>query len=151
MENNKNNISYFLNEINDINHDKENDKSIISYNEIMEQVLKAEQEFDENQQKMFSEQIYQNDYDINQMDEMNSMMALELDYDTNYLKKDLERIADYYGISKRKKKKHDLIQDIIIYENMPENFEKVFTRKKLWGYMEEIMKDSYLKQFLILD
>ena len=52
---------------------------------------------------------------------------------------------------REKKKKCDLIQDIIIYENTPENFEKVFTRKKLWGYLQEIMEDSYLKQFLILD
>ena len=41
---------------------------------------------------------------------------LEEDYMNNYNKKDLELIADYYGISKRKKKKQDLVQDIIIFE-----------------------------------
>ena len=34
---------------------------------------------------------------------MDDYIASEVDYQTNYLKKDLERIADYYEISKRKK------------------------------------------------
>lgn len=148
MLDNNQNISYFLNEV--ANHDEKNE-SIISYDEIMQQVLDAEKAFDDKQESNISEDMYQLDNVANQMDDINNMMALELDYDTNYRKKDLERIADYYGISKRKKKKCDLIQDIIIYENTPENFERVFTRKKLWGYLQEIMEDSYLKQFLILD
>lgn len=141
------NISYFLNEINN-----KNTEGLISYDEIMEQVLKAEREFDDIQQIKISKQLYQSEHELNQQyDDMSTMAAIELDYDTNYIKKDLERIAAYYGISKRKKRKCDLIQDIIIYENTTANFEKVFTRKKLWGYMTEIMEDSYLKQFLILD
>lgn len=141
VSDNNQNISYFLHEV---SNNSEKDKSMISYDEIMQQVLEAEKAFDDKNENKYSEEIYQ-------LDDMSSIMALELDYDTNYRKKDLERIADYYEISKRKKKKCDLIQDIIIYENTPENFEKVFTRKKLWGYLQEIMEDSYLKQFLILD
>ena len=33
-----------------------------------------------------------------------------------FTKKELERICDYYSINKRKKRKNDLIQDIIIFE-----------------------------------
>ena len=33
----------------------------------------------------------------------------------NYRRKDLDRIADYYNISKRKKKE-ELVQDIIVFE-----------------------------------
>ena len=52
---------------------------------------------------------------------ISSMTALELEYN-EYLKKDLVKICEYYKISTRKKKKGDLIDDIIEYELNPENF-----------------------------
>ena len=69
----------------------------------------------------------------------------------NYTKKQLERIADYYGISKRKKRKDKLVEDIVIFEKFPENLTLVYKRKKLWSYIDEIKKDKYLSKFLILD
>ena len=78
-------------------------------------------------------------------------IALEVDYQTNYLKKDLERIADYYEISKRKKRKDQLAEEIVLFEKAPENIEIVYQRKKLWSYIEEIKGDKYLSKFLILD
>ena len=82
---------------------------------------------------------------------MDDYIASEVDYQTNYLKKDLERIADYYEISKRKKRKDQLVEDIVIFEKDPANIEIVFRRKKLWTYVEEIKSDKYLSKFLILD
>ena len=82
---------------------------------------------------------------------MDDYIASEVDYQTNYLKKDLERIADYYEISKRKKKKDQLVEDIVIFEKDPANIEIVFRRKKLWSYVQEIKDDKYLSKFLILD
>lgn len=82
---------------------------------------------------------------------MDDYIASEVDYQTNYLKKDLERIADYYEISKRKKRKDQLVEDIVIFEKDPANIEIVFRRKKLWSYVEEIKGDKYLSKFLILD
>ena len=82
---------------------------------------------------------------------MDDYLASELDYQTNYIKKDLERIADYYEISKRKKRKDELVEVIVLFEKDPVNIQKVYQRKKLWKYMEEIKKDKYLRQFLILD
>lgn len=82
---------------------------------------------------------------------MDDYIASEVDYQTNYLKKDLERIADYYEISKRKKRKDQLVEDIVIFEKDPVNIEIVFRRKKLWSYVEEIKGDKYLSKFLILD
>lgn len=82
---------------------------------------------------------------------MDDYIAMEVDYQTNYLKKDLERIADYYEISKRKKRKEQLVEDIVLFEKDPENIEIVFQRKKLWSYVEEIKSDKYLSKFLILD
>ena len=82
---------------------------------------------------------------------MDDYIAQELAYDSNYTKKELEKIAEYYEISKRKKKKQQLIEDIVIFEKSPENVEIVYTRKKLWSYMEEIKADKYLSKYLIFD
>ena len=82
---------------------------------------------------------------------MDDYMANEINYSTNYTRKELDRIADYYGISKRKKKKDDIVQDIVIFEQDPENIELVFRRKKLWSYMAEIKDDKYLRKFLIFN
>ncbi len=81
---------------------------------------------------------------------MQKYMLLNYEYD-EYKKKELEKICDYYEISKRKKRKEDLIQDIILYELDIINEEIVQRRKTLWFYMEEIKSDNYLKKFLILD
>ena len=63
----------------------------------------------------------------------------------------MERIAEYYEISKRKKNKQELIVDIILFELNPENEYIAFKRKQLWEYMKEIKADKYLSKFLILD
>ncbi len=98
-----------------------------------------------------SEEEYEYDYSMEAMAGMDDYIASELDYQTNYIKKDLERIADYYEISKRKKRKDELIEVIVLFEKDPVNIQKVYQRKKLWSYIEEIKKDKYLRQFLILD
>ena len=78
-------------------------------------------------------------------------VASEMDYNTNYTKKQLEFICDYYGISKRKKRKQDLVEEIVIFEKEPSNFDIVQRRKTMWFYIEEISNDSFLSKFLILD
>ena len=78
-------------------------------------------------------------------------VASEIDYNENYTKKQLELIADYYDISKRKKKKAELIEEIVIFEKEPSNYDITQRRKTLWFYMEEINNDSFLSKFLILD
>ena len=78
-------------------------------------------------------------------------MANEINYSTNYTRKEMDRIADYYEISKRKKKKDEIIQDIVIFEQDPENMEVVYRRKRLWAYIKEIGDDKYLKKFLIFN
>ena len=68
-----------------------------------------------------------------------------------FTKKELERICDYYSINKRKKRKNDLIQDIIIFEQDVHNSELVDKRIELWYCIEQIKNDNYLKKFLILE
>ena len=82
---------------------------------------------------------------------MDDYVAAEINYQTNFTKKELERVADYYGLSKRKKKKGELVTDISIYEKDSDNFHKTQQRKKLWAYMQEIKEDKYLSKFLIFN
>lgn len=120
------NISFSLQET----CSNENNKNIVSYEELVKEVDLME----------MTSIIGIDDY-----------ISMEIDYQTNYLKKDLERIADYYEISKRKKRKEQLAEDIVLFEQDPVNIETVFQRKKLWSYVEEIKCDKYLSKFLILD
>ena len=82
---------------------------------------------------------------------MDDYVASELNYNENYTKKQLELIADYYNISKRKKKKFELIEEIVVFEKEISNYDIVQRRKTLWFYIEEINNDSFLSKFLILD
>ena len=94
-----------------------------------------------------TECIEEEDY----LSEMGDYMAQQIHYSTNYTKKELEKIADYYEIPKRRKKKDILIEEILMYEFEPENVCQVFQRKKLWGYIKELKEDKYLRQFIIFD
>ena len=78
-------------------------------------------------------------------------IALEIEYDTNYTKKELEKIMDYYELDKRNKKKGELIESIVMFESDHTNIEVVHKRKKLWSYIREIKDDKYLSKYLIFD
>ena len=129
----KGNLNYSLQE-------KNKKKSIISYEDILQEVETLEDASPSQESNYDELSLCMDDY-----------MASELDYQTNYIKKDLERIADYYDIPKRKKRKNELIEDIVLFEKDPANIHKVYQRIKMWKYIEEIKKDKYLSQFLILD
>ena len=83
--------------------------------------------------------------------EFDKIYSMQLDYDENYIKKDIDLIADYYKISKRKKRKMELIQDIVLFEINPSNESIVQKRKLMWFYISEIEEDSYLRKFLIFN
>lgn len=133
--NNSANLQYSLQE-NKKNNDQVSYEDILQEVDILDEALPDEIEY-----------IYEEDALLG----MDDYLASELDYQTNYIKKDLEKIADYYEISKRKKRKDELVEVIVLFEKDPVNIQKVYQRKKLWKYMEEIKKDKYLRQFLILD
>ena len=137
----KANISFSLQE------KKQQSHNGLSYEDLLSEVTTSADAIPDE----VSEEEYEYDYSMEAMAGMDDYIATELDYQTNYIKKDLERIADYYEISKRKKRKDELIEDIVLFEKDPVNIQKVYQRKKLWRYIEEIKKDKYLRQFLILD
>ena len=95
-----------------------------------------------------SNYLSQNNFEDGNMDDY---IAAELDYNENYTKKQIDLIADYYEIVKRKKKKAELIEEVVIFEKDPENYDITQRRKTLWFYMEEINNDSFLSKFLILE
>ena len=65
-------------------------------------------------------------------------------------------ISEYYEIllkdnKRKKKRKEELINDIVLFELNFENSYIVERRKELWLYMEEIKSDSYLNKFLLIN
>uniref|UniRef100_A0A6C0IS76 Uncharacterized protein n=1 Tax=viral metagenome TaxID=1070528 RepID=A0A6C0IS76_9ZZZZ len=73
----------------------------------------------------------------------------------DYTIKELLKICKYYGIDKNVKgnkcKKQEIIDTIIFFENVPENFEIVFQRNKMWTYMNELKNDIHMKQYILWD
>ena len=100
---------------------------------------------------LVNEQAKNMETDWNEGLSLDDYVASEIDYNENYTKKQLDLIADYYEISKRKKKKSELIEEIVIFEKEPTNYDITQRRKTLWFYIEEINNDSFLSKFLILD
>ena len=90
-----------------------------------------------------------NNQDAQQLTYEDSILSDKINYDINYLKKDLVHIMNYYGLSIRKKKKSDLIDDIVEFENEPDNQFIVDHRKTLWFYWDELSNDEYLSKFVI--
>lgn len=134
--NNIQNLSFSLHEKN-----SDNDENI-SYDELMIDLDEKYEQKTKNDEHNDLGGYYE---DVDQYETM------DLNYNTNFTKKQLERIAEYYEISKRKKNKQELIVDIILFELNPENEYIAFKRKQLWEYMKEIKADKYLSKFLILD
>ncbi len=87
----------------------------------------------------------------NDFSDYDSAYAQILDYKTNYLKKNLKKIAEYYNINTRKKNKDTLIEDILSFENNSENCIIVERRQTLWFYLNELMEDNYLRKYIIFD
>ena len=135
IQNDSPNLQYSLQE-----NKKNNDN--VSYEDVLQQV----ETLDEALPDLETPSIYEED--IMGMDDY---LASDFDSPPPSIPPELERIADYYEISKRKKRKDELVEVIVLFEKDPVNIQKVYQRKKLWRYIEEIRKDKYLRQFLILD
>lgn len=79
----------------------------------------------------------------------NLLYVKKVDYMENYKVDDLKKIAKFYEIPVQRKKKEDLVEEIIVYEDCLENLEKVQRRFLYWGYLEELKADPYFKQFVV--
>ena len=111
---------------------------------------------EDNTQKNFEYNEIMNLVDIS-IDEKNNnehkdlLLALEIFYNENYIKSELEKIADYYNISKRKKKKNKLIKDIVTFECDVENEYITNRRKTMWFYISELESDEIMSKYIIFN
>lgn len=128
-----NNLKYSLFE-----EESSNDYNQTTYDDIIQQVEEEERKHS-NDSPTFGEVT------------LDDITAMELEYDMNYTKKDLIKIAEYYEIGIRKKNKSELISEIVIFETQSENSSIVERRKEMWFYINEIREDKYLSKYLIFD
>ena len=70
----------------------------------------------------------------------------------DYTIKDLLKIYNYYCIkthAKSKLKKQQIIHTLIYFESLPENFEIVQKRYRMWAYINELLNDTKMKKYII--
>lgn len=79
------------------------------------------------------------------------MYAIQIEYESNYNVKQLGLIMDYYELPKRKLRKDEMVQMIMLYECEPTNALKVEQRKRLWTYVSELKKDKFFNKYLLID
>ena len=150
INNNNNNIFFFLEEKTEENNNSseiekmlqeleeeandEDAREIINYNLT---------EIEENKNIYYStKKIYDEKYGINN----------EEFYEA-YNIKQLLRICNYYDIEKNVKiakyKKQDIIASIVYFESLPENYEIVNNRHRMWCYITELLHNSKMKKYII--
>jgi len=87
--------------------------------------------------------------DNNNYLETDNIISQQIDYNQNYNIKKLTHIAKYYNLNIKKNKKEEIIDNIIQFENNPENSIVVYNRKRLWHYLNELKNDNYFSKFII--
>jgi hypothetical protein len=77
----------------------------------------------------------------------------EFYYNEEYKLKDLMKICKYYGIDGTVKaskcKKQDIVSTIIYFESIPENYDIVLNRHKMWAYITELLEDPKMRSYLL--
>jgi hypothetical protein len=148
MNNLNDNITFFLEE-------KIEDSQNTNDNEIQKMLNEFEE--DDFEEYMPTNNDYSNnDYSNNDLMYFSDKEFYgddELYYNQEYTVKYLLRICEYYGIDKdiksSKCKKQDIISTIIFFESLPENFEIVQKRHKMWAYILELTNDPKMKKYII--
>ena len=117
------NINFFLNdEINDEMNDE------IDLSDILKEINNEEKNID----KLFHE---------------------VLNYNVNYTVKQLLLICEYYNILKEVKmtkcNKEEIINNIVLFESNPDNYNIVCRRKQYWFYINELKNDKFMKKFIL--
>lgn len=144
--NNNDNITFFLEE-------KENNNT--NEDELQKMMEEFNQEIDmlEMDPWVIKDEICLAEDDLNYFVNKNSYGNDEVFYDEEYTVKDLFKICSYYGIDKdirlSKCKKQDIIATIIYFESLPENFEIVQKRNRMWAYITELLNDQKMKKYII--
>ena len=86
--------------------------------------------------------------------DMNDMYPEIVNYKINFTVKQLMQICEYYGISKNMKltkaNKDEIINNIVLFENDPCNYDVVIKRNLMWHYIKELKSDKFMKKFILL-
>ena len=167
MNNDSENILFFLNENNEVeettfgklNVDNDIDTFLLDFHKDKDNIHNPSttstdysQETSACKQAYVSLQIEQHISDpiSFQNDDIFTQMK---NYDLNFNVKQLLLICDYYGLSKdvkvNKLKKQDVIEQIILFENNTDNIVVVIKRKEMWYFMNELKHDKFMKKFII--
>jgi hypothetical protein len=70
-------------------------------------------------------------------------------YYTSYTIKGLLQILQYYGLSKNKMIKDEIIQMILFFETDQKNRTLVERRVRLWNYVRELKADPYFSKYIL--
>lgn len=142
---NNDNITFFLEEKDD---NKNNEEDIQKMMEEFTSLNEADVEIgDEHDFSLLD------NYDMEYFLHKSNFGNDELFYEQEYTIKDLLKICSYYGLDKdirtSKCKKQDIIATIVYFESLPENFEIVQKRNRMWAYITELLHDQKMKKYII--
>lgn len=124
--------------------------SVLNY-EIHEQTDDSTNIFDKQEIDILlnNDNFFYENTDNNNYLETDNIISQQIDYSQNYNIKKLTHIAKYYNLNIKKNKKEEIIDNIIQFENNPENSIVVYNRKRLWHYLNELKNDNYFSKFII--
>lgn len=128
----------------DAQNDRKTNNVILSYN--TSNTICTDDIQSELQHDIFNDNFFS---DFNDELEQDNLLAQQMDYLDNYTLKTLHHIACYYKLQKNKLKKEQLVQNIVEFENNPENSDIVYNRKRLWYFIHELKDDEYFSKFVI--
>lgn len=134
MSNNSNiqNISFFLDEPEDITSELDGDFDI---NNVLQEIE--------------SNEIYDNELNLHE----DLKLPQLINYQENFTIKELLLICEYYGFAKqlktKKYNKEEIIHFLVEYELEPLNSDIVYRRQNMWFYMNELKNDKFMKKYLL--
>jgi len=118
--------------------------------------IQEDENFSENHETSEDLEEMLNDFEnmVDNYEMTDALYASMENYDKNFTVKQLQQIYDYYVFcgmksERGKKKKQDLICEILLFEENGENYEIVLKRKELWFYIEELKRDKFMKNYIL--
>ena len=125
----------------DINDIPDNE---IDLNNLMDEFKNIDTPINMNENKNLQKFVFKNEF---------YCKGLFNHYNEKYTVNQLLKICEYYGLLKcvkmAKYKKNEIIDAIINFETNLENNEIIIKRQQLWSYLEELLKDPFMKKFII--
>lgn len=152
-KNNSNDNIHFLLEENDTK-DKNNESECLEHDDDSESELDIDSLMEEFDKVEFTNNAnHQPNFDFlgSEYYQQDQSIAIINNYNENYSVKDLQKICEYYGITKsaQKLKKMDVIFFIMSFESAEENLSIVLKRKQLWHYIETLKEDKFMKRYVL--